>query len=67
MLDIKKNYIIDENNKKVAVQLDVITYEKIEQVLENYALGELIKANNPEEVMTLDEAKSYYNTLNKAE
>ncbi len=67
MLTIKKQYIVDENDRKVAVQLDIETFEKIEQVLEDYALGELIKENKPEEKLSLQEAKEFYKNLKKAE
>jgi len=36
MLAIKKKYIVDEGNHKIAVQLDINTYNKIEEILENY-------------------------------
>ncbi len=67
MLTIKKQYIVDENDRKVAVQLDIETFEKIEQVLEDYALGELIKENKPKEKLSLQEAKEFYKNLKKAE
>ena len=38
MESIKKKYIIDENNNKIAVQIDMETYQKLEDLLENYAL-----------------------------
>ncbi len=66
MLEIKKQYIINENNKKVGVQLDIETFKKIEQLLEDYALGQLIKENDKNEVLDLDEAKEYYSKLKKA-
>jgi hypothetical protein len=67
MLTIKKRYIVDEKDRKVAVQLDIETFEKIEQVLEDYALGELIKENKQEENLSLKEAKEFYKNLKKAE
>ncbi len=66
MLTIKKKYIVDENDQKVAVQLDIETFQKIEQVLEDYALGELIKENKPEDRLSLEDAKAFYKTLKKA-
>ncbi len=67
MLAINKRYIIDEKNRKVAVQIDIETFERIEQVLEDYALGELIKENRPEDKLSLEEAKTLYNSLKKAQ
>jgi hypothetical protein len=38
MLNIRKKYIVDENNNKIAVQLDLDTFEKIEELLEQHSL-----------------------------
>ena len=62
---IKKKYIVDEKNNKVAVQLDMATYEKIEEVLENYALIQLMKESEKEEKLEIREAKEYYKQLSK--
>ena len=67
MTDIPRKYIIDEGNNKVAVQLDIDTFEKIEEILENYGLVELMKKNEGEEKLTVAEAKAYYRTLDKSE
>lgn len=65
MLPIQKKYLTDENLKPVAVQVDIQTFEKIEQVLEDYALGCLIDENDPNENFTLNEAEAYYRSLKK--
>ena len=39
---IRKKSLIDENKNKVAVQMDIAEYKKIEQIIEDYALGKLI-------------------------
>jgi len=64
MEKIKKKYIVDEDNNKIAVQIDIATYEKIEEVLENYALVQLMKENNSE-TLEVKEAKEYYKKLPK--
>ena len=66
MESITKRYIVDEQNKKIAVQIPIDTFEKIEEILENYALVQLMKENEDEEVFFLSEAKSYYDQLEKA-
>ena len=66
MNEIKRKYIVDENNRKIAVQLDLDTFNKIEEVLENYALVQLISQNEDVEALNLEEAKSYYQKLDKA-
>jgi hypothetical protein len=65
MLNIKKTYVTDEKKRLVAVQIDIKTYEKIEQVLEDYALVQLIDENNPEEYLSLNEAKEYYEKIRR--
>jgi len=67
MEELKKNYIVDEQNRKVGVQLDIETFNKIEEVLENYALVRLIEDHSDEEALQLNEALAYYQTLEKAE
>ena len=67
MEELKKNYIVDEHNRKVGVQLDIETFNKIEEVLENYALVRLIEDHSDEEALQLNEALAYYQTLEKAE
>ena len=57
---ISKKYIIDENQKKVAVQIDIADFERIEQLLEDYALEQLIQENDPAENLDLQEAKYKY-------
>jgi hypothetical protein len=64
-MELRRQYIVDEDNQKVAVQLDIATFEKIENVLENYALVQLMN-DDESEVMTIEDAKKYYATLDKA-
>jgi hypothetical protein len=59
MLDIKKKYVTNENNEAVAVQLDLETFEKMERLLEDYALGKLIEEEDAPH-LSLEEAKAYY-------
>lgn len=63
MLDIKKTYVTDSKKRPVAVQIDIQTFEKMEQLLEDYALGQLIEENDPEDVLSVAEAKAYYESL----
>ena len=66
MQTINKRYIVDEHNKKIAVQIPIETFEKIEEILEDYALYQLIKENESEEILQLKEAKDHYDHLVKA-
>ena len=66
-MNIERNYIVDDRNRKIAVQLDIKTFERIENVLENYALVQLIQEVDDEgESVNLREAQSYYENLDKA-
>lgn len=65
MKKIKRTYIVNENNEKVAVQLDIKTFEKIERALEDYVLGEKMLKNKSTDVFSLNEAKIHYKKLKK--
>ncbi len=67
MEELKKSYIVDEQNRRIAVQLDIETFTKIEEILENYALARLIEEHRDHEALELDEALAYYQDLEKAE
>jgi hypothetical protein len=67
MDELKKSYIVDEQNRKVAVQLDIETFNKIEEILENYALARLMEEHGSEDALELQEALTFYQSLEKAE
>jgi len=62
-MQLQPNYIVDENNHKIAAQLDITTYNKITDTLENYALAQFIDLNLDDDNLTLEKAKDYYKTL----
>jgi hypothetical protein len=47
-------------NKVIAVLLDIATFRKIEQILEDLALGKLIEENDEKDNLNLDEALRYF-------
>ena len=63
---LERKYIIDEKNRKVAVQLDIKTFKKIEDIMENYALFKLMEENEGEESLDLRSAKLFYSQLEKS-
>jgi hypothetical protein len=63
MLEIKKTYVTDSKKRTVAVQVDIQTFEKMEQLLEDHALGQFIDENDPDDVLSVAEAKAYYESL----
>ena len=64
MLNLHPNFLTDEDNNKVAVQLSIKTFKKIEEVLENYSLYKLMEAED-DKPLELNEAKIYYGKLKK--
>ena len=60
MTHIPRKYIVDENNQRIAVQLDISTFSHIEELLENYPLADLMKQSRAEDALSLSEAKAYY-------
>jgi len=64
-MQLQPNYIVDNHNHKIAVQLDIKTYEKITETLENYALFKFIEENKNDEKLSLKDAREYYNTIKK--
>jgi len=62
---INKQYIVDKNNKKIAVQIAIETFEQIEQILEDHALFNLMKEDSDAELLEFNDAQKYYNQLVK--
>ena len=59
MLNIPKKYIVDENNNKIAVQLDLDTFEKIEEILEKHCLKQELEDQKDD--IKFDESTGVYN------
>jgi hypothetical protein len=45
------------------VQVDIQTFEKIEHLLVDYALGQLINENDPDDLLSVAEAKTSNESL----
>lgn len=65
MLTIKKKYAINENNKPVAVQINLPTFEKFESFLEDYVLGKKMEEVESEPSLDKSTAQAYYAKLKK--
>jgi hypothetical protein len=66
-VNIERRYIVDECNRRIAVQLDIDTFEKIEDVLENYALARLMDLDvESEDTLDRDQALAFYKNLDVA-
>lgn len=62
-MQLQPNYIVDGHNHKIAVQLDIETYERITEVLENYALFKFMDENKEDEKLSLKDVRAYYTSL----
>lgn len=60
---IARKYIVDENNRRTAVLLDIETFEEMEELIENAALFSRMKETESDEVFDLEEARSVYARL----
>lgn len=63
MLEIHKNYILNEKQQPIAVQIPIAEFEKIEEILENYGLAKLMDETHAEENLTKNEALKFYQLL----
>ncbi len=63
---VKRKYIVDEKNRKIAVQLDIKTFNRIEEIMENFALYKLMNEHKDEETLDIKSAKKYYSKLKKS-
>ena len=64
-MDITKNYIVDSNNNKIAVQIPIKEFEKLEELLENHVLSNLIDEVKDGESLEYGKAVEYYKSLKK--
>ncbi len=64
-MNIPRRYVVDEHDRRVAVQLDLETFAEIEEVLENYALYRLMQEVTTDDALDSDAALEYYQALEK--
>lgn len=65
MLKIHKNYILDENENKIAVQIPIEEFEALEETIENFGLAKLIDETMNDESLNREDALKYYQGLKK--
>lgn len=61
MLTIHKNLVLDENQQPVAVQIPIEEFERLEELIENYGLAQLMDEVENDDRLSVHEAKAYYN------
>ena len=62
---LNPRYVVDKENRPVGVILDIATFAEIQEIIEDYGLGNLMKELEHEEPMSLEESKRYYAKLKK--
>jgi PHD/YefM family antitoxin component YafN of YafNO toxin-antitoxin module len=65
MLAIKKEYVVTADNKKKAVLLDLETFNRMEELLEDYGLAKYMDEVKEERNLSLRQAKKHYATIAK--
>jgi RelB Antitoxin alpha helical domain len=63
MLEIHKNYVLNEQQQPIAVQIPLAEFEQIEEILENYGLAKLMDEAHSEEQLAKNEALKFYQLL----
>jgi hypothetical protein len=58
--DIKRRYIVVDTGRRIGVVLDIETFERIEELLENCGLAQYMKEAEDDETLSLNEARQYY-------
>ena len=62
---IHKNYVLDDNQQPIAVQIPIAEFERIEEIIEDFGLARLMEEaeDEDEERLSKDEALKYYKSL----
>ena len=63
MLKIHKYYVLDENQIPIAVQVPLSEFKRLEEVIEDQGLAQLINEVQDEERLTGEDAYNYYRSL----
>ncbi len=65
MINIKRQYIVAENDRRIGVVLDIETFERIEELLEDCGLAFSMEEVEEEESFSLNEAQQRYADIKK--
>jgi len=63
MTSIPREYIVDSNNQKKAVILDINDFNRMEEIIEQQGLGKLMEEVESEEELPLKKAKEFYESI----
>lgn len=64
-IDIKRQYVVTDDGRKIRVVLDIETFERIEELLENCGLAQYMEEVEKEETLSLNEARQYCAQMNE--
>ena len=62
-MNIRRQYIVDEHDRRVAVQIDIGTFEKIEEALENFALFSRMKEVDDDGDISVKDGELFIKTI----
>jgi hypothetical protein len=60
---LTKNYVLDENQKTIAVQIPIAEFEHLEELLEDYGLLQLMSDPIDSDRLSKADALNYYKVL----
>jgi hypothetical protein len=63
MLEIPKQYILDQQQRPFALQIPIAEYNQIEEILEDFGLAKLMEEVEDDELLSEADAHSYYQAL----
>lgn len=63
MLESNKNYVLDGDRQPIAVQIPIAEFEKIEEIMEDYGLVQLMDEVADDEPLCKEEALEYLASL----
>ena len=62
-MEIHKTFVLDEDQRPIAVQIPIEEFERLEEVIENYGLAKMIDAVLDDEQLSVQEAKTLYRSM----
>ena len=63
VMEIHKTFVLDEDQRPIAVQIPIEEFERLEEVIENYGLAKMIDAVLDDEQLSVQEAKTLYRSM----
>lgn len=65
MLKISPKYLVSEDNRPIAVQIDIKTFNRMTEALEDYGLAKYIEDVSGESDLDIEQAKCVYDKIKK--